>query len=101
MDNFSQLNLKVPATLPEHVVRKAEFDLLLDDFHVGRRVFIGRTLDRDGDGLWRIRLYGATGIPDGPILEGVRMIEDLDDAELDTIAGQNVFFNSFRDVEIV
>ncbi len=29
------------------------------------------------------------------------MIEDLDDAELDTIAGQNVFFNSFRDVEIV
>ena len=101
MDNFSQLNLKVPATEPEHVVRKAELDHFLDEFHFGRCVFIARTLDRDTEGLWRVRLYGPKGIPDGPILEGVRMIEELDDGELDTIAGQNVFYNSFRHVEII
>jgi hypothetical protein len=40
MDKFSQLNLKSPATKPEHAVRKAEFDQVIGDLESGKTAVV-------------------------------------------------------------
>ncbi|HBT78282.1 MAG TPA: hypothetical protein DEB39_15465 [Planctomycetaceae bacterium] len=65
MDNFSQLNLKVPPNEPEHVVRKIELD---------RKVAVGVEVERFSNGLSTVRLLDATGRPTGNIVRNVVML---------------------------
>ena len=75
-----------------------------------RIIGLARTIDFNGDGTCRVRLYGDDGLPSGKVLTGVKYSSDtmptnvplpkLSDNELDTAARQNLFYNSHHPVTI-
>jgi len=81
---------------------------------------IGRIVDWNKESTtYRVRLYGEDGLPNGAVLTGVKLLKEttvdsaavcnlpsavlpqLSDEELDTIARQNLLYNSHNPVEIV
>ena len=79
---------------------------------------LGRIVDTSKDGrTYIVRLYNETGLPKGEIITGVKFASEranaeltawakskiklLSDDELDTIARQNILYNSYMEVEIV
>lgn len=64
-------------------------------------VFIGRMLDVNENRICRVRLYDSNVLPQGEIISEVRLLPELSGSELDTIAGQDIFYNSVKTVEIV
>ena len=78
---------------------------------------LARTIDTCSDGTLRVRLYSGSGLPDGAVLTGVIFRADtpplkitpplpgfsgsgLSGSELDTIARQNLHYNSHNPVVI-
>ncbi len=59
MEHYSQLHLKAPATEPEHVVRKAEFDRIADRYSTTEEVNTGKTWI-DGKPIYRSYFYFGT-----------------------------------------
>ncbi|HBT78039.1 MAG TPA: hypothetical protein DEB39_14200 [Planctomycetaceae bacterium] len=59
MEHYSQLHLKAPATEPEHVVRKAEFDRIADRYSTTEEVNTGKTWI-DGKPIHRSYFYFGT-----------------------------------------
>jgi len=71
---------------------------------------LARTVDYNKDGTCRVRLYSEDGLPNGTVLTGVKFLSNavsiadplpkLSENELDTIARQNLFYNSHYPVTI-
>ena len=65
MKNFSQQHLKVAATEPEHVVRKAELD---------QKIAVGVEIERHSDGRSNVQLLDSDGQATGKIVHNVVML---------------------------
>jgi hypothetical protein len=89
MDIYSQHHLKVAATEPEHLVRKAEFDATVGDLtqlktrnksnlvaaiNEFNRVSIGAALSQDTNGRATVQLLDAAGLPNGRIIRNVILL---------------------------
>jgi len=73
---------------------------------------LARIIDRNDDGTCRVRLFDEDRLPKGAVLAGVTFrpeippvaittpLPELTDEEFDTIARQNVLYNSYEPVII-
>jgi hypothetical protein len=108
MDIYSQHHLKIAATEPEHLVRKAEFDAAINGIvslaipQHRQRIAVGGLIAAEPNGRAAVQLLDAMGIPAGKLVRNVILlpVQNIQTPEYSDLISRARKDNPLNDVEV-